>query len=61
MLQVVEVFENGLLQGDALIGVGVVGGEVDGGEVCGPCFAERGYEGVVGGGEDCYAGSGGEG
>ena len=56
MLEVIESFKNGGLECDALVGVGVVGGEVDGGEVVGSGFTESRDEGIVGGSEAIVGG-----
>ena len=56
VLQVVEGFEHGLFEGDALVGVGVIGGEVDGGDIGRAGFVKGGDEGVVGGGEAVVGG-----
>jgi hypothetical protein len=47
MLKVVEAIEDCLFEGDALVGVGVVGGHVDYGDLLVAGFVESINEGVV--------------
>jgi hypothetical protein len=57
VLQIVQAFQHGLFECDALVGVGVIGRQMDGGDVGCAGFVKSLHESVVGGSEAVVGGN----